>query len=147
MTFMQLARLFHAFDWRLAPGETCIDFSELKESYFMAKPLHACATSRLPWLLEQIWKISEHIDKKVQTYGYFWITLAHRTNIKRKLENKMRKGRQIYGYTIFTFVGKKNLREMSYYSKLPPYQCNTSLSGMWIAKLLDTLHSRISLNK
>lgn len=54
MTYMMLARLLHVFEWSLAPGETCIDFSEERESCFKGRPLHACATPRLPWLLEQI---------------------------------------------------------------------------------------------
>ncbi|KAE8721596.1 Tryptophan N-monooxygenase 1 [Hibiscus syriacus] len=48
MTVMLLARLVQGFSWRVPPNEAEIDLSESKNDLFLAKPLHAMATPRLP---------------------------------------------------------------------------------------------------
>nr|QWK52257.1 cytochrome P450 79A2-1 [Isatis tinctoria] len=48
MTYMLLARLIQGFTWSTVSGEGNVDISESKSDLFMAKPLHAVGTPRLP---------------------------------------------------------------------------------------------------
>ncbi|KAM0933824.1 putative phenylalanine N-monooxygenase [Dioscorea sansibarensis] len=50
MTYMLLARVLHAFTWRLPVGKEPVNLSEEERSLFMAKPLHALAKLRLAFL-------------------------------------------------------------------------------------------------
>ncbi|CAM8893876.1 unnamed protein product [Rhodiola kirilowii] len=53
MTVMLLARLLHAFDWTLPRGTTKVNLHECEDELFLAEPLRACATPRLPSHLYQ----------------------------------------------------------------------------------------------
>ncbi|CAM8896547.1 unnamed protein product [Rhodiola kirilowii] len=53
MTVMLLARLLHAFDWTLPRGTTKVNLDECEDELFLAEPLRACATPRLPSHLYQ----------------------------------------------------------------------------------------------
>ncbi|KAG6486387.1 hypothetical protein ZIOFF_054957 [Zingiber officinale] len=52
MPYMLVGRVLQAFEWSLPADETSIDLPEERISLYIAKPLMACAKTRLPDLLE-----------------------------------------------------------------------------------------------